>query len=60
MGRAHRAFAAFQAQVQAVPVMAGGADGEGVLAPFGELVQGLPGVHFQADAQAMARFGQDL
>src|SRR5471032_621961 len=40
--------------------MAGGADGDWLLAPFGQPEQGVGAVHFQGDAHALARFGQDL
>ncbi len=60
MSSADRAFATLQAQVQAVAVMAGGADGQGLTAPFGEFFQGLGAVQFQADTQAVTGLGQDL
>ncbi|PAV70699.1 hypothetical protein WR25_22334 [Diploscapter pachys] len=59
-GRAHRAFAALQAQVQRLAVVAGGADRQWLPAPFGQPGQCLAGIHFQAQAQALARPGQHL
>ena len=60
MSRRHRAFATFQPQVQALTVVARGADRQRLLAPFREAQQGAFAVHFQADAQGLSRFGQDL
>jgi hypothetical protein len=56
----NRALATLQAQVQRRTVVAGGADRQRLLAPFGELVQGMQGVHFQAQTEYLARFGQYL
>ncbi|MNP17734.1 hypothetical protein D3C76_1101750 [compost metagenome] len=44
MSGTDRAFATLQAQVQAVAVMAGGADGQRLTTPFGEFFQGLGAV----------------
>ena len=53
MGRRHRAFATLKPQVQALPVVARGADRQRLLAPFREAQQGAIAVHFQADAQGI-------
>src|SRR5690606_16921170 len=58
--RVDRTLAAFQAQVQRLPVMAGGADWHRLLAPFGELEQRAFQIQFQAQAGAQAWFGQYL
>ncbi len=59
-GSTHRAFAAFQTQVQRLAVMAGGADRDRLLAPLGELEQRALEIDFQTQAGAQARLGQHL
>ena len=52
-GRQHRTFSAFQAQVERLAVVAGGADRQRLLTPFGQCVQCLVSVHLQAKARAL-------